>query len=143
MRANLTLKFAALGIFAGLTSLGINATSLAQSQTNSPPAAAVSDAPPSQQLPGSDAIERLTSPRTLCPCAVEEGPAPPAFGGPLHERSKLTGDWFGYRSRLRDRGITVDLSTTQFYQGVTSGGLERSFSYGGRNDYFLNLDGEK
>lgn len=55
----------------------------------------------------------------------------------------MTGDWFGVRNSLADRGITVDVSTTQFYQGVTTGGLERSFPYGGRNDYFLSLDGEK
>ena len=42
-----------------------------------------------------------------------------------------------------DGGITFDLSTTQFYQGVATGGLEQAFQYGGRNDYFLNLDGEK
>jgi porin len=44
---------------------------------------------------------------------------------------------------LRDQGITLDVSATQFYQGVASGGLEQSFKYGGRNDYFLTLDGEK
>lgn len=143
MRAKLTAKFAALGIFAGLTSLGINATSFAQPQTDPSPSGLRvyhRDQPP----PVSDAIERLTCTTNLCPCAIEEGAtAPPAFGGPLLERPKLAGDWFGYRSRLRDCGITVDMSTTQFYQGVTSGGLERSFSYGGRNDYFLTLDGEK
>lgn len=31
----------------------------------------------------------------------------------------------------------------QLYQGVTSGGLEQGFRYGGRNDYFLNANGEK
>jgi porin len=55
----------------------------------------------------------------------------------------LTGDWFGIRDSLADRGIAVDVSTTQFYQGVTTGGLEQSFPYGGRNDYFLSVDGEK
>jgi porin len=59
------------------------------------------------------------------------------------ERSKLTGDWCGWRSGLQDHGITFDLSTTQYYQGTTSGGLEQAFNYGGRNDYFLNLEGEK
>ena len=39
--------------------------------------------------------------------------------------------------------MTLDVSNTQYYQGVTSGGLEQSFQYGGRNDYFLNLNGEK
>ena len=44
---------------------------------------------------------------------------------------------------LAGHGITLDVSNTQFYQGVTSGGLEQEFRYGGRNDYFLNADGEK
>jgi porin len=69
-------------------------------------------------------------------------PAPP-FGGPLLERAKLCGDGFGCRSALQECGITFDLSTTHFYQGVAGGGLERSFLYGGRNDYFLNVDGEQ
>jgi porin len=71
------------------------------------------------------------------------GPHPSPFSGPLFERTKLTGDWFGGRSALAVNGITVDVSNTQFYQGVTSGGLEQEFQYGGRNDYFLNVNGEK
>lgn len=73
----------------------------------------------------------------------EPGEQDSLFGGPLLQRPKLTGDWRGWRSCLQDRGITFDVSTTQFYQGVASGGLEQAFEYGGRNDYFLNLDGEK
>ncbi len=101
---------------------------------------------PAEPLPGAEAVDRLTAPANPCPCPPDPppgSPSPPPFGGPIHERSKLTGDWHGARSALRDRGITVDGSTTQFYQGVTTGGLERSFPYGGRNDYFLALDGEK
>jgi porin len=69
--------------------------------------------------------------------------AQPAFGGPIFERSKLTGDWFGCRSNLRDHGLTLDVSSTQFYQGVAAGGLEQGFQYGGRNDYYVNLNSEK
>ncbi len=65
------------------------------------------------------------------------------FGGPWYERPKLTGDWFGTRSAHAGNGITLDVSNTQYHQGVTSGGLEQAFRYGGRNDYFLNVDGEK
>lgn len=61
----------------------------------------------------------------------------------LTERSQLTGDWWGGRTTLDEQGITFDLSTTQFYQGVTRGGQAQGFRYGGRNDYFLNLEGEK
>ena len=72
-----------------------------------------------------------------------EAPLPRSLGGPLLERSKLTGDWWGWRSSLQDHGITFDLSTTQYYQGAASGGLEQAFNYGGRSDYFLNLECEK
>lgn len=105
-------------------------------------AAPASAGAPADSLPGAEAIDRLTAAAGACPCPPEPA-TPPAFGGPIHERTKLTGDWFGARSRLRDQGVTADVSTTQFYQGVTTGGLERSFPYGGRNDYFLTLDGEK
>jgi porin len=74
---------------------------------------------------------------------MPEGSNQPNFGGELLERSNLTGDWLGRRSGLQDCGVTFDLSSTQFYQGVTSGGREQSFQYGGRDDCFLNLDGEK
>jgi porin len=75
--------------------------------------------------------------------AAPQPKAPAPFGGAILERPKLTGDWLGCRTTLRDCGITLDVSTTQFYQGVAGGGLERSFLYGGRNDYFLTVDGEK
>lgn len=65
------------------------------------------------------------------------------FAGSLFERSNLTGDWWGARESLRERGITFDVSATQFYQGITSGGINQEFEYGGRNDYLFNLDGEK
>ena len=70
-------------------------------------------------------------------------PAPPPFGGPLLERTKLWGDWFGNRTALRDGGVTTDMSTTQYYQGTASGGRQDAFRYGGREDCFLNVDGEK
>ena len=88
--------------------------------------------------PAVGGVERLTA--VACPDPTADGTQ---FGGALFERPKLSGDWLGGRSALRDRGLTLDVSTTQFYQGVTTGGLERAFPYGGRNDYFLNLDGEQ
>ena len=65
------------------------------------------------------------------------------FGGPFGERPKLTGAWFGMRDKLAVYGITLDASLTQFFQGVASGGKERAFEYGGKIDYFLNIDGNK
>lgn len=72
------------------------------------------------------------------------GAAQPApFGGPWNTRPKLTGDWCGLREQLRDCGITIDISSTTYYQGTASGGLQDTFRFGGRNDYLLNVDGEK
>ena len=68
---------------------------------------------------------------------------PPPFGGPWYTRPKLTGDWCGVREQLRDNGLTFDVSATTYYQGTASGGLEDTFRFGGRNDYLLNVDGQK
>jgi porin len=55
----------------------------------------------------------------------------------------LTGDWYGNRDWLADHGISLDLSGTQFYQGVAAGGREQEWDYGGKFDYWLNLEGGK
>lgn len=68
---------------------------------------------------------------------------PPPFDGPLDSRLKLTGDWGGLRDQMRDHGITLDISTTTYYQGTASGGLHDGFEFGGRSDYILNVDGQK
>ena len=98
-----------------------------------------------QAQPAPDVPDSHSS--TVLPAVAEpEAQAPPQpspFAGPLLERPKLTGDWFGTRSELAGHGITFDVSNTQFYQGVTSRGLEQEFRYGGRNDYFVNGTGEK
>jgi porin len=68
-------------------------------------------------------------------------PAP--FSGPWNSRPKLTGGWGGLREQLRDNGFTFDISATTYYQGTASGGLQDTFRFGGRNDYLLNVDGQK
>jgi porin len=70
-------------------------------------------------------------------------PAGSPFAGALWERPKLLGNWLGTRDALALNGIGLDVSTTQFYQGITSGGISEGFDYGGRGDYLLNVDGEK
>jgi porin len=73
------------------------------------------------------------------PCVEPANP----FAGDLWTRPKLTGDWGGLRSVLAERGIGLDLYSTDFYQGVTRGGREQAFEYAGRFDYLLNIDGQK
>jgi porin len=74
---------------------------------------------------------------------VETPPAASPFTGDLFTRSAVTGDWGGARSGLADNGVGFRGSFTQFYQGVTSGGREREFQYGGKLDYFADIDGQK
>lgn len=75
----------------------------------------------------------------VSPMAAALQPAP--FGGPWDSRPKLTGDWCGVREALRDDGLTFDISSTTYYQGTASGGLQDTFRFGGRDDYWLNVDG--
>ncbi len=65
------------------------------------------------------------------------------YAGDLRTRLRALGDPLGLRSRAADRGITFDLFATQFYQGIASGGQERTFPFGGKIDYLLNIDGQK
>ena len=64
----------------------------------------------------------------------------PDYGGCLCCRPVLTGDWCGRRSELAGNGITFQGDVTQYYQGVTRGGLNRRFDYGGHADYVVTMD---
>jgi porin len=75
--------------------------------------------------------------------AASTVPQPAPFGGAWDSRPKLTGDWGGLREQLRDHGITFDISATTYYQGISSGGVDKRPEFGGRNDYWLNVDGQK
>lgn len=65
------------------------------------------------------------------------------FEGGLCSQTHLLGDMCGLRDGAASSGYTFNLSSTQYYQGVTSGGVDRGFEYGGRNDYILNVNGEQ
>jgi porin len=71
------------------------------------------------------------------PTDTTEGPPPAAlpYG--------LTGNWFGARDALFDTGIDLRTNFSQFYQGVTGGGLRQTFNYGLKFDYFGTIEGEK
>ncbi|MFK7779154.1 MAG: carbohydrate porin, partial [Gimesia sp.] len=56
-------------------------------------------------------------------------------------RQYLMGDMFGARASLAESGILMDLQLTQFYQGVSSGGRQRKFVYGGKADYMFTFVG--
>ena len=58
-------------------------------------------------------------------------------------RDKLLDDIGGVRSGLGAHGIAVDLRLSQYYQGVTSGGVDTNAEYGGTMDYRVNADLKK
>ncbi len=76
-------------------------------------------------------------------CTMAGSPVASPYDGTLWERPVLLGDLGGWRSGLAAQGYTFNISSAQYYQGVASGGVQQNFEYSGRNDYFLNVDGEK
>jgi porin len=83
---------------------------------------------PYTDLPGGSVAPPADSPDT-------PEPATPPYG--------ISGDWFGARDDLFDAGIDLRTNLSQFYQGVTSGGLRQTFPYGLKFDYFGTIEGEK
>jgi hypothetical protein len=75
------------------------------------------------------------------PLFGEEGPK--TDSGNFWTRSTLTGDWRGVRNDLAAKGITIDMSLTQVYQGIVDGGKDKDWRYGGRGDLIFNLDTHK
>jgi hypothetical protein len=67
----------------------------------------------------------------------------PSYGGDFWSRSYLTGDWGGLRSKLADRGVQFEFNVTQIFQGVASGGTNRTGRYSGLTDMVLKLDSQK
>ncbi|MEW4529724.1 carbohydrate porin [Maioricimonas sp. JC845] len=78
-----------------------------------------------------------------CDVACDAIGATSGCQGDLWTRSNLAGDWGGVRTVLTEHGIVANLSLTQFYQGVVSGGRQKDFEYGGKLDYIFTLEGAK
>jgi len=71
--------------------------------------------------------------------AYAQGPTPD-YSGDFLKRMTMTGDWGGTRNELAKKGMTFDFSLTQTEVGVVSGGLNSAAEYGGRGDFYFNLD---
>ena len=86
------------------------------------------------------AVSQPTPAETVlnCDACQEAGPAPavPTFPG-------ITGDWFGARTTLAEHGLGFRGDFTQYYRGLASGGVDKGNTYGGKINYFVDLDGEK
>jgi hypothetical protein len=63
-------------------------------------------------------------------------PAPAGF----LEQEELTGNWGGARARWKDKGVVLDSSLTQFYQGVSAGGTETGSEYNATAQAKLEFD---
>lgn len=75
------------------------------------------------------------------PPATPEGLLPiPDYTGDLRHRSRLTGDWGGWRTKLAEKGVQLDVDYTQYLQGIADGGIEERTDYGGHVDYLAHLD---
>ena len=64
------------------------------------------------------------------------------YSGDFSNRSTLTGDWGGRRTKLYEQGVTFDALLTQVYQNVASGGADsgNDETYTGLLDYDMNFD---
>jgi hypothetical protein len=77
----------------------------------------------------------------------QDAPAPAAAAQPaqtpapdLFHQEQLTGDWNGARTKWKDKGVELVSSLTQFYQGVSSGGIGTSSEYNGTAQAELKFD---
>jgi porin len=61
----------------------------------------------------------------------------------IWERDNLFGDMGGLRSTLSDHGVEMNLRFSQFYQDVTSGGVNQNDAYGWKGDAVFDVDMHK
>lgn len=83
-----------------------------------------------------------TTPRSTASAIAgqDSGAAPQPAPAGLLKQEELTGHWGGLRTRWQDKGVVLDSSLTQFYQGVSSGGTETGSEYNGTAQAKLEFD---
>jgi porin len=59
------------------------------------------------------------------------------------DRSSVADSVDEFKSHFSRRGISLDGSLTQFYQGIVSGSGSKAWQYGGKGDLFATIDSEK
>jgi porin len=67
----------------------------------------------------------------------------PAFTGDFWNRARLTGDWFGLRTKMADNGVQLDFDNVHTFQNVISGGIDTTGRYLGNAEIVLKLDSQK
>ena len=105
-----------------------------------------SDAPVAEKAPTKDQPAPIPPKQAKQPAGhVHEAPPPPPRSAKeivtdIWTREKLTGDWRGLRTDLAEHGVDIEVTFSQYGQGVASGGVETNGEYGGKFDYRLNAD---
>jgi porin len=86
-----------------------------------------------------------TSQPTTAPATQPAGPPAVNYSGGWWSRPALTGDWFGGRNWLSERGVRFDAQVIQYLQGNAYGGRSTNgaIEYSGTVDYALNFDFQK
>ena len=67
----------------------------------------------------------------------------PDFTGDIWTRAKLTGDWFGLRTKMGNNGVQLDVDNVHTFQSVSGGGLDSTSRYLGNAEIVLKLDSQK
>jgi len=125
-----------LSVFLGIATLFAVAFPLSASAQG--PGATPPDAPSPQVQTAYEVQTAVPQPMPAAP-SVYVSP----FDGDIWNRPYLLGSAGGTRDELAANGIAVNVYSTQFYQGVASGGVKQEFDYSGRMDYLVNVDGQK
>jgi porin len=64
----------------------------------------------------------------------------PDYSADFWHNSYLTGDWFGARTQLAEKGLQLQVDWTQYAQSIVEGGRDSDSHYGAHVDYLLHLD---
>jgi porin len=75
--------------------------------------------------------------------AASDGATADAGSDSLWTRKKLFGDVGGLRSGLAKHGVSLDVSLSQYFQGVADGGRDNDYAFGSIVDSVVNVNGEK
>lgn len=91
------------------------------------------------------AVAQDKKPADAKPAAAEDATIYPVpdYSGDFLNRSYLTGDWGGIRSKLAEHGVQFEVDLLQTLQDVTTGGTNQTGRYGGVYSMALKLDVHK
>jgi carbohydrate-selective porin OprB len=123
-------RFCYLALAAALT-LVLNFELLAEEKESLPP-----------KQPATENVQELSPSEKADAGSVEQTRPREWFGSELSwwEWSHLTGDWGGWRSTLKDAGITIDGSEVFAWSNVASGGIRRRSTVRNLLDFRLTVD---